>query len=117
MTFKDRIALVYMLTASTLIAVVFLIIYFIVSTTVYSNLDTALIYEAQKHLKDIIVKNDSLKFDDQAIRNEREHKEAEVLPFFLQIVDTAGNLIQKSSNLKGQMLTFHRDVGVRKCFN
>ena len=117
MTFKDRIALVYMLTASTLIAVVFFIIYFIVSTTVYSNLDTALIYEAQKHLKDIIVKNDSLKFDDQAIRNEREHKEAEVLPFFLQIVDTAGNLIQKSSNLKGQMLTFHRDVGVRKCFN
>ncbi len=106
-----------MLTASTLIAVVFFIIYFIVSTTVYSNLDTALTYEAQKHLRDIVITDDSLKFDNQAIQNEREHKEAEVLPFFIQIVDTAGNLLQKSSNLKGQMLTFHREVGENKCFN
>ncbi len=117
MTFKDRIAFVYMLTSSTLIAVVFLIIYFIVSTTVYSNLDTALKYEAQKHLKDIVIKNDSLMFDEQVVFAEREHKDAEVLPFFLQIVDTTGNLFQKSSNLKGQKLTFMKNVEARQCFN
>jgi len=76
MTFKDRIALHYLITASSLIATVFLIIYLIVSSIVYSNLDSALIYEAQKHLKDVVVEGDSLHFNSQAIMAEREHKEA-----------------------------------------
>ena len=117
MTFKNRIALHYLITASSLIATVFVIIYLIVSTTVYSNLDSALIYEAQKHLKDVVVEEDSLHLNSQAIMAEREHKEAEVLPFFLQIVDAQGRLMQKSSNLKGQMLTFRPDMGADKCFN
>ncbi len=117
MTFKDRIAFYYLITASSLIATVFFIIYLIVSTTVYSNLDSALIYEAQKHLKDVVVAGDSLHFNSQAIMAEREHKEAEVLPFFLQIVDSSGRLMQKSSNLKSQALTFRPDVTPGKCFN
>jgi len=117
MTFKDRIAFYYLITASSLIATVFFIIYLIVSTTVYSNLDSALIYEAQKHLKDVVVEGDSLHFNSQAIMAEREHKEAEVLPFFLQIVDLQGRLMQKSTNLKGQALAFRTEVTPGECFN
>ncbi len=117
MTFKDRIAFYYLISAASIIATVFVIIYFIVSATVYSNLDSALIYEARKHLKDVIVEQDSLYFDNHAIIAEREHKEAEVLPFFLQIVDTSGNVLAKSTNLKKQTLTFRPDVIAHKCFN
>lgn len=117
MTFKDRIALHYLLTASSLIAIVFIIIYLIVSTTVYSNLDSALIYEAHKHLKDVTINDNHLHFNNKAIMAEREHKEAEVLPFFLQIVDSSGKIIQKTKNLKSQNLTFRADMPDRRCFN
>ncbi len=117
MTFKDRIASYYLITASSIIAVVFFVIYLIVSTTVYSNLDAALTYEAQKHLKDVITGQDTLYFNSKAIMAEREHKEAEVLPFFLQIVDKNNRLMQKSSNLKGQKLSFRPEVSDSECFN
>jgi signal transduction histidine kinase len=117
MTFKSRIASYYLLAAASVIAVVFAIIYFIVSTTVYSNLDTALVYEAQKHLKDVIIKNDSVYFDNSALKYEREHKEAEVIPFFLQIVNTNGILLDKSSNLNEQILQFNNKLVNGERFN
>ncbi len=117
MTFKDRIASYYLVAAASVIAVVFAIIYFIVSTTVYSNLDSALIYESQKHLKDIIIKQDSIYFDSNALNQEREHKEAEVIPFFLQIVDTLGEVLDKSSNLKVQELQYIPEYGNGESFN
>jgi signal transduction histidine kinase len=117
MTFKDRIAFYYLMAAASVIAVVFTIIYLIVSATVYSNLDAALVYEAQKHLKDVIVSQEGLYFDNRAIQAEREHKEAEVIPFFLQIVDLSGHLVEKSSNLKGQALTFVPDYTNGERFN
>ena len=117
MTFKDRIASYYLIAASSVIAVVFIIIYLIVSTTVYSNLDSALVYEAQKHLKDVLIEQDSLYFNTKAIMAEREHKEAEVLPFFLEIVGPSGNVLQKSTNLKKQSLKLHHNVTDGHCFN
>jgi signal transduction histidine kinase len=117
MTFKNRIALYYLISASSIIAVVFVIIYLIVSTTVYSNLDSALTYEARKHLKDVVVAVDTLYFNSEAIMAEREHKEAEVLPFFLQIVDRDNRVMQKSSNLKEQTLTFRPGMSHNECFN
>ncbi len=117
MTFKDRVAFSYLISATSIIATVFVIIYFIVSATVYSNLDSALIYEARKHLKDVIVEQDRLYFNNQAIVAEREHKEAEVLPFFLQIVDPSGKVLERTINLKEQSLTFRPDDIDGECFN
>jgi signal transduction histidine kinase len=117
MTFKDRIASYYLIAAASVIAVVFTIIYLIVSTTVYSNLDSALVYEAEKHLSDIIVKQDTIFFDENAITQEREHKEAEVIPFFLQIVNPSGDVFDKSINLKGQNLQFEKEELNEKRFN
>lgn len=117
MTFKNRIATYYLIAAASVIAIVFTIIYFIVSTTVYSNLDSALVYEAKKHIKDIIINQDSIYFDNSALSQEREHKEAEVIPFFLQIVNPLGEVIDRSSNLKEQSLQFIADYTTGKRFN
>ncbi len=117
MTFKNRIAFYYLAAAASIIAVVFTIIYFIVSTTVYSNLDSSLVYEANKHIKDVIVKGDSLYFKAEAITEEREHKEAEVIPFFLQLVTPDGKVMGKSINLKEQILLFRKDKTNMERFN
>ncbi len=117
MTFKNKIALYYLAATATVIAAVFVIIYFIVSTTVYSNLDSALIYEAEKHLKDVVIENGQLAFDEHAIQEEREHKRAEVIPFFLQIVNTDGTVLAKSANLREQVLDFKNDFTGGERFN
>ncbi|MCB9208507.1 MAG: HAMP domain-containing histidine kinase [Ignavibacteriales bacterium] len=107
MTYKNRIATHYLISAASVIAVVFVIIYFIVKTTVFSNLDTALLYESNKHLNDIVVNQDSIKFNKNSINYEREHQQAEVIPFFLQIVNIEGQLLDKSRNLKQQLLSYY----------
>ncbi len=117
MTFKDRIASYYLIAAASVIAIVFAIIYFIVSATVYSNLDSALVYEAHKHIKDIVVNDDSIHFNKIALIQEREHKEAEVIPFFLQIVNPLGKVLDRSSNLKEQSLEFISEYTNGKRFN
>ncbi len=117
MTFKNKIASYYLIATASVIAVVFTIIYLIVSTAVYSNLDSALIYEAEKHLKDVLVDHNLLAFNDKAISEEREHKEAEVIPFFLQIVSPSGKVFEKSTNLKEQKLKFNKEFLNRERFN
>jgi len=117
MTFKNRIASYYLIAATLLIAIVFVIIYFIVSTTVYSNLDSALVYEAEKHIKDVVVNQDSIYFNTKAFKEEREHKEAEVIPFFLQIVNVDGKMLEKSSNLNEQVLNFNSNLTNGEMFN
>ncbi len=68
-------------------------------------------------MKDIVPKENGLAFDDKAILEEKEHKEADVIPFFLQIVDTAGRPLQKSANLKEQFLVFNKKYANGECFN
>lgn len=117
MTFRNRIATYYLIAAASVIAIVFTIIYFIVSTTVYSNLDSALVYEAQKHIKDVIINRKNIYFDTKAISEEREHKEAEVIPFFLQIVNLDSKVLDKSENLKEQTLQFKKGYKNDERFN
>ncbi len=117
MTFKNRIASYYLIAATLVIAIVFAIIYLIVSTTVYSNLDSALVYEAKKHIKDVAFNEDSIFFNTEAIKEEREHKEAEVIPFFLQLVTPDGKALSKSINLKEQVLKFKRKFAAGERFN
>lgn len=117
MTFRNRIATYYLIAAASVIAIVFTIIYFIVSTTVYSNLDSALVYEAQKHIKDVIINQKNIYFDTKAISEEREHKEAEVIPFFLQIVNLDSKVLDKSENLKEQTLQFKKGYKNDERFN
>src|SRR5690554_7635640 len=106
MTFKNRIALSYGLATATVIALVFVIVHFIVEATVYHNLDHALSYQAEKHTYEIFIEGDSIRFVNKAEWEEREHKEVEIHPVFMQITDKSGRLMDKSPNLKDQVLDF-----------
>lgn len=95
-----------MLATATVIAMVFFIIYFVVQTTVYQELDNDLAYEAHKHTKEIKLEKDSIVFINKEEWEEREHREVQVNPVFIQIVNEFGKLMDKSPNLKEGFLVF-----------
>ena len=105
-SFKNRIALHYLIATATLTAVVFFIIFQVVHSSVYQHLDDDLLYEAYKHTKAIKLEGDKVIFRNKAEWEEREHREAEVNPVFIQVVGLAGEVMDKSPNLKEDYLDF-----------
>ena len=112
LSYKNRIALYYMVATAVVIALVFFIIHLIVKTTVYYNLDNALSYQAEKHTKEIFIEEGNIRFVNKAEWEEREHKEIDIHPVFLQITDDSGRIIDKSPNLKEQALDFEENSHV-----
>ena len=106
LNFKNRIALYYTVATAVITALAFLIVFLSVKKTVFSNLDKELSYQAQKHSKEIIIENDSIHFMNKAEWAEREHREVQVNPVFIQLINNQGELMDKSPNLKEQQLTF-----------
>ncbi|MEQ6122284.1 ATP-binding protein [Reichenbachiella sp. MALMAid0571] len=105
--FRNRIAAYYLIATSIIIAVVFCTVFFIVKKTVYQNLDQDLSFEANKHTAEVEIHGDSISFINKAEWEEREHKEIQVNPVFLQIMNHRGVLMDKSPNLKEQKLYFN----------
>lgn len=106
MSFKNRIATYQILVSSSLIALVFVLVYAIVHRTVYDNIDAALSIEAYKHTDEVVILPDSIYFVNKGEWEEREHREAQVLPVFIQLVNAEGVLMDKSPNLKDQTLPY-----------
>jgi signal transduction histidine kinase len=106
LSFKNRIALNYLWATSAVVAVVFLLVYFIVRQTIYENVDRVLSIEAYKHTAEVSIVGDSIFFINKGEWEEREHREAQVLPVFIQLMGPQGNLMDKSPNLKDQALKF-----------
>ncbi|KYG71727.1 signal transduction histidine kinase [Roseivirga ehrenbergii] len=106
LNFKNRIALYYTVATAIITALAFLIVFLSVKKTVFSNLDKELSYQAQKHSKEIIIENDSIHFMNKAEWAEREHREVQVNPVFIQLINNQGQLMDKSPNLKEQQLSF-----------
>ncbi|MBK9630597.1 MAG: HAMP domain-containing protein [Saprospiraceae bacterium] len=106
LSFKNRIAFYYMMATAIILTVVFLTIYFAVQKTVMSHLDRDLSYEAIKHTKEILLSGDSIKFKNKAEWEEREHREIQVNPVFIQLLDRQGRYMDKSPNLKSDHLIF-----------
>lgn len=109
LSFKNRIAFYYMLATATVMASVFLFIFFVVHTVVYRELDNDLAYEAHKHTKEIHIVKDSIIFINKKEWEEREHRVVQVNPVFVQIVDENGRIMDKSPNLKEGALAFHSE--------
>lgn len=106
LSFKNRIAFYYMIATAIIMACAFFAIYFVVRVTVMRNLDNDLSYEAQKHTHEIKMIGDSIAFKNKAEWEEREHREIQVNPVFLQLIDKNGRIMDKSPNLKDDSLTF-----------
>ncbi|KYG79982.1 histidine kinase [Roseivirga seohaensis] len=117
LNFKNRIALYYTVATAIITALAFLIVFLSVKKTVFSNLDKELSYQAQKHSKEIIIENDSIHFMNKAEWAEREHREVQVNPVFIQLINNQGELMDKSPNLKEQQLTFLEAVNSNDHFS
>ncbi|UNY98068.1 HAMP domain-containing histidine kinase [Zhouia spongiae] len=117
LSFKNRIALHYMIATAVIMLIIFSVIFFVVRSTVYHNLDSDLAYEAHRHTDEIIIVGDSLKFINKLEWEEKEHKEVQVNPVFLQIIDKEGKLMDKSPNLKHESLAYRNHATSRDHIN
>ena len=106
LAFKDRIALHYILATAALVAGVYLLIFAVVHHRVFSDLDRSLRYEAAKHLKEVSIVDSTIRFSHMGEWQEREHREAQVDPVFIQVTDAHGQLMDRSPNLKHDRLAF-----------
>jgi signal transduction histidine kinase len=107
LSFKNRIALHYMIATAIIMAVAFLAVYFVVQGVVYQNIDRDLSFEAEKHTEEIKVVGDSIKIKNKKEWEEREHREVQVNPVFIQILDKNGKFMDKSPNLKENKLAYN----------
>ena len=100
LSFKNRIASLYIFTTALLISVVFCVIYFSVSYNVYSHINDDIISESQKHLTEISISNYNFRLIHAEEWMEREHNTVDVNPVFVQFVDENKRVVEKSPNLK-----------------
>lgn len=110
LSFKNRIAVNYIITTGLLILVVFFAIYTIVKHAVYSRIDEDIKVEVQNHFKEIKIVNGVVILVDKEEWEEREHNTVSVNPVFVQFLDTNKKIVEKSPNLKTQTLVFHDSV-------
>ena len=104
-SYKNKIASNFTLSTALLVAVIFFVIYYVVSLAVFNGLQKDIRFEADKHFYEVGVKNGAPYIADKAEWFEREHRELEVNPVFVQITDQNGAVIEKSPNLKQDALT------------
>lgn len=117
LSFRNRIALHYMIATAVIMVVAFIAVYFVVKETVYQNFDDDLSFEAEKHTGEIIIVGDSIKVRNKREWEEREHREVQVNPVFIQILNKNGKFMDKSPNLKEDVLTFNPQQNYGGHFN
>lgn len=106
LSFRNRIALYYMIATAVIMAVAFAIIYFVVQGVVYQNIDQDLSYEAENHTHEIVIIGDSIKIRNRYEWEEKEHQDVQVNPVFIQMLNKDGKFMDKSPNLKDNVLSF-----------
>ncbi len=109
-SFKNRIAFNYIITTAMLIFVVFFAIFSIVKYSVYSHINSDILIEVDKHLSEVVLKNNHIGLNHDDEWKEREHNTVAVNPVFVQFYDTKGSVAEKSPNLKIQTLKFHPEI-------
>jgi len=105
-SFKTRIAFNYLISTALMVLFVFVIIYNIVSYSVYLHVDSDIKIEVNGHLSEIKIENDNVTLIDPEEWREEEHRSLDVNPVFVQILDANKELVNKSPNLKNRNLIF-----------
>ena len=106
LSFKNRIALNYLVATALIMALVYFGIFISVQQTVIHNLDKDLSFEALKHIGEVNINGDSIFFRNKSEWEEKEHLEIQVNPVFIQLIDQNGKIMDKSPNLKESALPF-----------
>ncbi|MCB0552514.1 MAG: HAMP domain-containing histidine kinase [Phaeodactylibacter sp.] len=105
--FRDRIALFNTLAAAVATLLVFLVVYGVVYYSAFHHLDQDILNEQEEVVANLHWKGDSLIINRMPEWDENEHKQVEVNPTFLQIVDQSGHLVFRSANLQSEHFLFH----------
>ncbi|MBK5722158.1 HAMP domain-containing histidine kinase [Dysgonomonas sp. Marseille-P4677] len=116
-SFRNRIALNYIITTALLIGLVFITIYMVVEFNVSNHLNQDLQSEVERHSQEIEVKNGTIALKRHKEWMEREHNTVGVDPVFIEFLDIKGNLIDKSPNLKNSHLLYDPDQENNVFFN
>jgi signal transduction histidine kinase len=106
-SYRNRIALYYIVTTGLLISVVFTFIYISVKESVYRHIENDISAEIIKIFDEITITNQGFALIDQHEWKEKEHNTLDVNPIFIQFVNTEGKMVDKSPNLKNSQLIFH----------
>ncbi len=117
LTLKNRIAFYYLIASSLLIILFFTSLYLVVDKTVYNHLDEDLDAEVQEVRSGIVIMNDAFLFANPYEWTENEHKQIEVNPTFIRIVDVDGRTIKKTGNLFESDLIFNSAFKEKHYFN
>ncbi len=117
LSFKNRVALHYMIATAVIMAVAFTVVFFVVKGVVYQNIDSDLSFEAEKHTEEIKIVGDSIKIKNKKEWEEREHREVQVNPVFIQILDRNGSFMDKSPNLKENELAYNSEANFGGSYN
>lgn len=105
-SYKNRVALNYIITTGILIFVVFVVIFKIVEFSVHKHINNDLISELEKHSQEVGIKEGVIYLVNKHEWNEREHNTVDVNPVFVQFTNRERIVIEKSPNLKTLILPF-----------
>lgn len=109
-SFKNRIALYYLLVTGVFVGLTFLTLYWISQKQIFKNLDKELIAEATDHYDEMVFQESNFYFKDKRQWAEREHNMVQVSPIFIQLVDVKGNTMDRSPNIGNSSLNFFRNI-------
>ena len=107
LSFKKRIATYNLLAIASLMAIAFVVTYAVVYYTSYKHLDDDIITEKTEVFSNLDWEDDAIIMNKMPEWEEAEHKQIEVNPTFIQIVDLNGKTIFKSINLQENHFLFN----------
>ena len=113
--YSKRIARNFLVATAFLILVIFCSVYLVVYKTVYNSLDENLETESHQVYNSLFMRGGMIFFNNSGEWEENEHTQIEVNPTFIQVTDTAGNVLRRSPNLQGTSLRIFKD-GTRPIF-
>lgn len=117
LSLKNRIAFHYIVTTALLIFVVFFTIYSIVRFSVYNHVNNDITKEVKNHLNEIEIKEKSFFLIHMEEWKEREHNTVDVNPVFIQFLGSKKQLLEKSPNLKKEVLRFNAEIENNSLFD
>jgi signal transduction histidine kinase len=117
LSFKKRIALLNTLAVALIMAFVFMVIYGVVYYSSYKHLDDDISLEKEEVFNNLDWKEDRIIMNKMPEWEEAEHKQLEVNPTFIQIVDIHDNTIFKSANLQNDHFLFNPKIEKTTFYN
>ncbi|HKK41180.1 MAG TPA: HAMP domain-containing sensor histidine kinase [Bacteroidales bacterium] len=117
LSYSKRIAFNFMFATALLVIVIYLSISLVVFRTVYSHLNDDLYAEYEEIKNSIVIIDGKIIFANPAEWTENEHGQIEVNPTFIQVSDSSGKVIRRSSNLFGTSLELVKNRRKKDFFN